>query len=202
MKIYLDMDGVICNLGIQLELEIKKLLNSSRIESNSTSKIITKIKNHKLYETTPIDYNFLKNIFIKKDLSTLNQFEKLVSNLSYKPLFSNVDIWQRLQKYEAADELVHFLIGNFGTENVRILTAPIDDDCIVGKKKWLLRHYPYLLESALFEINKYKYADSKSLIIDDRPKNTFLFIKNGGKAIHHKTCKETIQILKEQYLIS
>ena len=85
-------------------------------------------------------FSFLKEIFVKKDTVGLNSFEKLISNLSYKPLSNDTDLWADLEKEDGADDLINFLVEQYGASNLRILSAPIDEKSIIGKRKWLKKN--------------------------------------------------------------
>ena len=140
MTIYIDMDGVIVNLGDTLTSKVNFLLkNPEKITSKSTLKLVNKINNHEDRELYTIDVNLMRSVFVKKDLIGLNKFEKLISNLSYKPLVNTKELWANLPKEDCADDLINFLIEKFGKENLRILSAPVDADSIAGKKLWLIK---------------------------------------------------------------
>ena len=194
--IFIDMDGVIVNLGETLTDKVLYLLeNPDKIKSKRTFNLVNRINNHEKRSDYNINLDFMKDIFIKKDTVGLNKFEKLVSRLSYKPLIGDSDLWANLPKEEGADELISFLSFKYGKDNLRILSAPVDDDSIMGKREWLKIHFPFLLDTASFEANKYIYSAKGRLLIDDRPKNITLWREKGGIGILHKDVTSTIQTL-------
>ena len=196
MTVYIDMDGVIVNLGDTLTSKVNELLNNpEKITSKSTLKLVNKINNHEEKHLYKINVDLMKNVFIKKDIVGLNKFEKLISNLSYKPLVNTKELWANLPKESEADKLINFLIQKFGKENLRILSAPVDEDSILGKKLWLQKHYPFLLKTALFEKEKYIHCKPNDILIDDRPKNINCWELENGIGILHVNVEATIKEL-------
>lgn len=197
MLIYIDMDGVIVNLGKVLTREVNTLINNPKnITCNDTLQIVEEIICHQDKNNYIINLEFMKNIFVKKDLVGLDSFERLVSDLSYKPLIKDIDLWASLPKENNADELIDFLSKKFGKDNLRILSAPVDLESIIGKKIWLKNHYPFLLNNAFFEKEKHIHCKPKDILIDDRPKNIKLWRKKDGFGILHESIERTIYTLK------
>jgi 5'(3')-deoxyribonucleotidase len=79
----------------------------------------------------------------------------------------------------------------------KLLSAPSrQDDSRVGKHEWVERELPgvpLLLRSAK---HKKDFADSNSILIDDRIDNIEGWIGAGGIGIHHVNTQETIDQLK------
>lgn len=191
-EIYLDMDGVIVDMAQVLNIEIHKILK------NPTNKYSKKFwDKFPAFDLNTIDQNYLKRIFISKDLGlNLTKEEKEIKNLTYKPLSNNPDLWTNLPIYEGAKEFVEYLLDHW---KVTILSSPVDLDSIVGKELWLNNHFPALLHNSIFETNKYIHAHSRGILIDDRPKNINLWIEAGGIGILHTSFEQTKKEL-EQYL--
>jgi hypothetical protein len=56
-----------------------------------------------------------------------------------------------------------------------------------------------LLDSAIFENNKFKHCDSGDILIDDMEKNIIPWRNAGGIGILHGNTYNTIQQLKKYY---
>jgi len=82
--------------------------------------------------------------------------------------------------------------------NVKILSAPIHaKSSHTGKKKWVQKNLGRDIELILSPSNKkYRYADSKSILIDDRESNIKEWRKAGGIGILHTDAKTTIDKLR------
>jgi len=191
-EIYLDMDGVIVNMGSVLNLELHKMLKDPT--NKYSKKFWKKFPDFKL---NTIDQEYLQKIFIAKDLGLeLSKQEKHIKGLTYKPLSNNSDLWTNLPAYDGAEDFVSYLNDHW---KVTILSSPVDLDSIIGKELWLNKHFPSLLHNAIFETNKYVHAHSRAVLIDDRPKNINLWIENGGIGILHTSFEQTKKEL-QQYL--
>lgn len=191
-EVYLDMDGVIVDMASTLCQEMHKMLK------DPGNKYFSKFwKKFPDFDLNTIDEDYLKRIFIAKDLGLyITKQEKYIKNLTYKPLASNVNLWTNLPAYGGAKDFVEYLLDHW---KVTILSSPVDLDSIIGKELWLNNHFPSLLHSAVFETDKYLYAHPRAILIDDRPKNCTKWIEAGGIGILHTDFKNTKEQLK-QYL--
>jgi hypothetical protein len=80
-----------------------------------------------------------------------------------------------------------------------ILTAPIDGDtarCEQEKRQWVEKNFPGMFSEFICTQDKHKYANSNSILIDDRTKYTNKFDANGGTAILHKSPEDSMQKLE------
>lgn len=110
--------------------------------------------------------------------------EKLLgisANQFWKPINATPDFWPDLPKTAEADEIVA-LAESLG--EVTILTAPaLGDECFLGKRQWLRRHYPKYVSRLAFAKEKHLYASPRHLLIDDKDSNCTKFREAGGRAI-------------------
>lgn len=185
--LYLDMDGVIVWLSQVIANEVNKLYNN---HPDKYKKILTNPD----FERKMINPDYLENLFHKKDIEGLNKLEKLISKSTYKPLMKNKTLWANVPIYPEAISFVNWLKKRF---KITILSAPVDQDSIVGKKEWLEKYFPELLEDALFTVEKYEYAGANKILVDDRPKNINLWQENGGIGVLHKNVQDTKEKLIE-----
>ncbi len=72
-----------------------------------------------------------------------------------------------------------------GSENVFILTKPIEDpSCVAGKVEWIQRFLPNDMKDQYFiGAHKYLCAKEGTLLIDDNEDNINLFRNSGGSGI-------------------
>lgn len=78
-----------------------------------------------------------------------------------------------------------------------ILSAPAKSNaCILGKKKWCMRHLMIPMNRVILENDKHKYANSSSILIDDTQKKIDKFRSHGGIGILHKNTADTIKQLQ------
>jgi len=92
------------------------------------------------------------------------------------------------------------LLYNFIKEfpNVEILSHAPDKKAYIGKMQWLKNNQvPFKANLVPHREDKAKFANSDSIIIDDREDVVNDFRKAGGKAILHKDSISTINQLKE-----
>ena len=122
-----------------------------------------------------------------------------------KTIANKKDFWHTLPWVEGGRELFEFIIDNFDTNNITILTAPLSNDpnCCSGKWFWVNENMNQI-KNVIIDDDKYKHVGSLShcdthILIDDRYKNVKLFREHGGHAIlhHHSDVQKTIESLKE-----
>lgn len=78
--------------------------------------------------------------------------------------------------------------------NAKVLSAPADfDECKIGKKKWVKRYLGN--PTTILTKQKEKYANSRSILIDDRPKYLNRWINAGGIGILHENTNKTLKEL-------
>lgn len=79
-------------------------------------------------------------------------------------------------------EIANVITGNLP----HILTAPphINRDRVVKeKRKWMRQHFDGMYDRFIGDREKWKYADSRSILIDDKIENINGWIENGGIGI-------------------
>ena len=104
--------------------------------------------------------------------------------------------WSELKWTVDGPELYDYL-KNTDIE-LNILSAPsMNESSRIGKKEWVKLNTPetdLILEPAY---RKRKYANSTSLLIDDREINIKQWVSSGGVGIIHTNTINTIKLLKE-----
>lgn len=80
-----------------------------------------------------------------------------------------------------------------------ILSSPIKDpECIKGKMEWVINNLNIDDEKRIIiKSKKEQFADDKYILIDDMPKNTVSWERNGGISILHTTTSNSINKLKK-----
>ncbi len=148
------------------------------------------------------------NIMVDMD-GVLTDFNKKLSELLDKPVdqiedFGNdPEIWKKIDKAGANfwSDMEWMtdgkeLWGYLKKYDPTILSSPSNHkNSIEGKKIWLkenLPKIPYFIEK-----NKALYADTNTILIDDREKNIKKWEDAGGIGILHKNAKDTIKKLKD-----
>lgn len=93
------------------------------------------------------------------------------------------EFWDTLPLMPDASLIVDLVIKAFGRPNICILTKPLDTiGCLEGKKSWLKRNFPMIMDNWLFGNNKNFCSHSNSLLIDDNEKHCREFQQAGGRA--------------------
>lgn len=99
------------------------------------------------------------------------------------------DLWEVIRKFSPS-----------------ILTAPSKGiGCPTGKYLWvhknLLRYNArkdeFIVPEVIIEKDKFLYASSNSILIDDLPENIIKWEDNGGVGILHTSVEDTVQKLKK-----
>ncbi len=101
----------------------------------------------------------------------------------WEPLATR-EFWEFMPKTPEADQIVNFLLQQFGAENICVLTNPSAyDGCIGAKKAWIKREYPEFEKQMLFGASKQFLARPGAYLVDDRDKNIVGFNEFGGHGI-------------------
>ena len=107
-----------------------------------------------------------------------------IEALKFWEPYGNADVWAGQHKTEEADMLVNLCKSAVGVENVCILSAPnLNEESLVGKIRWVKKHYPEFKRQYLFGPRKHFCAAENHILIDDYDLNVDNFIEAGGKAI-------------------
>lgn len=130
-----------------------------------------------------------------KDEVPTNEFWKSISRYDKKvqPFFEN------LPAMKDAHELMHFVTSNF--QNYFILTASgytpknVDEQ----KRRWIAKVFSPVIKVVTVRksSDKAQYANSNTVLIDDRRKALDPFMAAGGKGILHTSAKSSIQELQK-----
>ena len=79
--------------------------------------------------------------------------------------------------------IVEYLEQRFGRKNICILSSPpLDPTSMVGKHKWLVKHFPQYKRQFFFGTKKEFAAHNGSLLVDDADHNIDSFLEAGGNA--------------------
>lgn len=109
-----------------------------------------------------------------------------VLGISPKVFWSHLtsEFFENLKKTVDADEIVDYLERRFGRENICILSSPPSDPTtMVGKHKWLYKHFPQYGRQFFFGTKKGFAAHKGSLLVDDADYNIKEFSEAGGQSI-------------------
>lgn len=102
----------------------------------------------------------------------------------WAPINAQPGFWENLEKTPEADWIVETLTRIFGQENVIILTAPaMGDECFIGKRQWLRRHFPQFISRLAYAKDKSKFASHRHVLLDDADKNVTPFQRAGGQGV-------------------
>lgn len=201
IRISVDMDGVVAGLAVWLAPITIQLIRKAR---KSRQDVIDKYFWETLGTTLEEGYtsDYLNHLFYKRDTVGLSPIETELFNFSYPPLENNREAWANLPLYHYAHRLLIDCGRHVGGENVRFLTAPIEDennDCRKGKKDWLKKHFPDFVDTVIMDADKARYVTYKGfdILIDDRIKNIKKWREAGGIGILHRPRhpEVTLQVL-------
>jgi len=113
---------------------------------------------------------------------------------------SKPDFWKTLPWMKGGQELWNF-IKKYDTE---ILSAYVEDtydkNCIPGKKAWASTKLGLSSNkiNLVKRVQKQRYANKNSILIDDYPKNVNEFRAKGGLGVvHNGDTSRTIRLLKK-----
>jgi hypothetical protein len=173
--IYCDMDGVLCNYADA----ILKLMDSGLYQNNILNSLYALARN-----------SVGGRKFTIQDIWWNKSREDAVVAFMYALATNNKDLWVNLDWMPGAKQLWNYI----APYNPILLTAPIDQACIDGKKIWIKMHLGNF--KTIFDEKKYRWALSNALLIDDRDSFVEEFHKEGGYAILHNSVSSTILLLK------
>lgn len=128
------------------------------------------------------------------DIKSGDEFEKVYGKGSLWPYVDEfgVDFWANIEWKPDGKELWNFILPY----NPIILSKPtFSPHCYTGKKIWCKREIPGT--EIVLERKKSKYANPKSILIDDTEKNIKEWESVGGIGVLHNNTKETIKKLKK-----
>lgn len=110
------------------------------------------------------------------------------------------DFWLNLDEIEGSRNIWDFAHLQPKTE-IEILSAPSrhDERSLPQKNAWLDQKYPKHTFKRNFvrARDKQKFANSKSILIDDMKRNTDQFISAGGKSILFNNSNQVLEDLKK-----
>jgi len=128
---------------------------------------------------------------------TLEYAEKVYKTdpqIFWKPINdAGYEWWANLEWMPDGKELWNYILPH----NPTILTAPSKgEDCPKGKRIWTKRELGDEIP-VIIERDKYKYAESNHILIDDTKEKVEDWVNAGGIGILHGNTKDTIKLLKE-----
>jgi len=148
-------------------------------------------------------------IYLDAD-GVLCDFEKKVSEINGLPFhkISRGKLWSSIEKYDKevepffenlekmpdADELLNFVNNNF--INIFILTAcgNTPKNAAQQKRNWFRKNYPNLIVKTVQDSkDKAKFANSNSILVDDRSKSIDPWKSAGGIGILHTSARNSIE---------
>ena len=175
------------------------MLKISFINVNNLDELINK------YANTPGDFIFyvdMDGVLVDFDKG-FREFSKM-DPLDYMEKYGKPAFWKMLQKkprfflnldWMPDGEKLWDYVKQY---NPIILTTPADsmEYCKEDKKKWVKEHLGKDIK-VIFSSKKGEYADSTSILIDDRDKNIIPWKNSNGIGIKHTSANNTIKKLKE-----
>lgn len=195
VRFFLDIEGVIADLaGSLAPLTLSQVMDFSPADkANIEDYMMTTVG---LTLEQGISPSYLNYLFWKLDNYGLNSIEKSIFRLSSSPLRissnplnNNKQMWSELSKYHYSDKIVLFLTNNVESlDCIRIITDPTRHAVTSGKKAWISKNYPNLLDSIIFNKDRSKYAFTPGeihILIDSRTANVAKWTEHGGYAILH-----------------
>lgn len=96
------------------------------------------------------------------------------------------DFWADLDWTPQGRELVQGFLRDFGARNIYTFTSPLWENlrgCYDGKRAWLAKHVPELLENYIPASVKHIAAGPNALLVDDRHENLNAFLDHGGNVM-------------------
>ncbi len=185
-QIFCDMDGVLVDFVSGAVNAINEAIKYPLPHADSTT------------YTNMI--NILQGSYITaRDLDMSKKDEmniKLVRKFMYKILSNNKEFWTKLGWQPGGKDLWAYI----AKYNPYILTAPMEEASVEGKKVWIAQNLMPSPEKNFFSHEKYNWAVSSSgrpnVLIDDFKTNTEPWESAGGIAILHKSTEETIESLE------
>ncbi len=94
------------------------------------------------------------------------------------------DFWFGLEFTPEAYDLLAYLRGKVGAENVCLLTAPCRTlGCVDGKRDWVDKYLPDFSNRLLIGSAKEFTAHPERLLVDDRDENIAAYSNAGGTAV-------------------
>lgn len=156
MKVFIDMDGVLCDYNTA----IHELFGVSNVYDNPEN----------------LGTFSLASILEKQCGISKAQFYK-----SRGPEF-----YARLRWTKEGPEILRLLEAKFGKKNCRILSAPGFNPCdYSGKAEWVINNMPDYMYQKRFILNSDKSVEAGEgrLLIDDKDSNISGFCVAGGKGI-------------------
>lgn len=152
-------------------------------------------------------------IFCDMD-GVLTDFESSALRLTQSTEYDKSDFWKSLHSLEL-DEVEKFwatmpwhpggkkLWTFIGRYNPTVLSAPDNsrpefrEACESGKTQWIKKNLRPTPKNVIFETDKFKYAHSNSVLIDDKTKNIDPWEQAGGFGILYINPNSAISKLKD-----
>lgn len=184
MRIYLDMDGVLCDFANSVLDRMNFYSEQSNIWDYMEMNVVEAM------EKAILKTN--RNTFVLNDIIP-GIGSKETMNYMYRTIDGDVDFWADLPWLEEGKKLWEYLKDY---KDLYILTSPHDNASIYGKKAWIQKNLGIPANKIIFERHKQKYANKNCVLIDDMAKNVFKFINDDGEGIIHKTADKTIKSLQ------
>ena len=138
-----------------------------------------------------------------RGIGSKSEYTKLYTGMLFK-IMRTKDFWINLPWTQDGKELFNYVEKKFHSEQVGILTAPMNQDprCEPEKWEWVQRHLKIIPKKLFFcSINKEQYVGripgKLQILIDDREKNITAWRHAGGIGIYHKSAGDSIRQLEE-----
>ena len=178
-RIYLDMDGVLADFekGIENDAELIRL--------NSDLNDLIK----KIYDRPKSDVELKDELKGEQKDPQKRALKKIIGNIKSQEMriAKQQGFFENLQLMPGAEELVAFAREAVGSNNVYILTAPIQGSefCEPEKQKWVEQKFGIERSHFICDPEKATYAAPNHILIDDNEKYINPWKASGGIGILH-----------------
>lgn len=188
IQVALDMDGVLADFQTGTETNNQNVLKAK----TSYEKLLT---NFPQFANMPED-DIRKQLSGAQNDPGLKALKKAFNYYRDQKFVSagQPGFFLNLPLMPGAQELVSGVTRLIGKKPF-VLTAPVDGDsarCEQEKRQWIEKHFPGQMANFVCTQEKEKYANSNTILIDDRTKYTSKFTANGGIAILYKDANQAL----------
>ena len=188
IEIYCDMDGVL----VDFEKGAVEYINSDLETPSQVPANFAKMF-HKLQSKLK-DLGRDQEITIADLTRDPDKRIQEVRRYMYRRLEDNFEFWQSLPWTKDGKNLWNFL--SVLKPQVKILTAPMQGEgSRNGKIAWVQKNLGKQYD-VILEEDKWKYASSNRLLIDDTFEKVKGWLDHGGIVVHHVSSEDTLKTLE------
>jgi 5'(3')-deoxyribonucleotidase len=186
IKVFFDMDGVLADFeaGIENDEALKALQAELATLTDKSPEQLKPLLQGK--QTDP----------------TMAKIKKIINDIKSQQMriAKKENFFSNLALMLGAEELVNYAIEKVGSENVYILTAPIEGSatCEPEKRDWIKTNFPSVnIGNFICNASKADHAASNHVLIDDNRKYIDPWVAAGGIGIFHTNPANSDKQLKD-----